>query len=188
VPSSRPALGQLRTAARSRAAASAPDAPAPAGPSRAGGDESAPPEAGGAGLDRDALTVAWADVILPQLSPRARALFQGGRFTSAAGTECTFAVHNEAQRDQCERKRSEVEAAIGEHFSSTVRLHVVVDDTGVPAAPAAPAPIPTQVAPGGQDAADMDLDELDGGAAPDTESIAAARVLDAFPGATEVRS
>jgi len=34
----------------------------------------------------------------------------------------------------------------------------------------------------------VDLAELDGGVVADSESIAAARVLDAFPGATEVRS
>ena len=32
----------------------------------------------------------------------------------------------------------------------------------------------------------IDVEEMDGGAAPDSGSAAAARVLDAFPGATEV--
>jgi DNA polymerase-3 subunit gamma/tau len=185
----RPALGKLREAARSRSESGSTGAAA--APARA-----TPPEGGtgtGAeGLDRDALTLAWADAILPHLSPRARALFQGGRFTAASGTECTFAVHNEAQRDQCERKRSEVEAAIGAHFSAPVTLRLVVEDASPPAqAPAAKVARAAEPADD-QRAAALDeldeLDELDGSTVADTGSIAAARVLDAFPGATEVAS
>jgi len=185
----RPPLGQLRSAARSRAAepsgpqrAAATPAPlaqqadAAPGPAAA----SAAAASNGPGLDRDALTLAWADSILPKLSPRARALFQGGRFTAASGAECTFAVANEAQRDQCDRKRTEVEGALAEHFATPVRLRLVVDDA---AAAAMPAAVPDHE----MDPMQVDLDEMDAGAVPDTESIAAARVLDAFPGATEVR-
>lgn len=52
-------------------------------------------------------------------------------------------------------------------------------------------PAPAQPAAAGRAEDDLmavDLAELDGGVVADSESIAAARVLDAFPGATEVRS
>jgi hypothetical protein len=190
-PRSRPSLGELRpTAQRARAAA---PAPAPAAPAEGAADEPetpkpvASPEAGGP--DRDALTLAWGDTILDALSPRARALFRSGRFVEADGTSCTFAIESDAQREQCERKRTEVEAALASHFGSPVAVRLVVD-----AGPAARTPSATtaepQAAPSraGDDLLAVDLDELDGGIVADSESIAAARVLDAFPGATEVRS
>ena len=107
----RPALGQLRSTSRTRPAtrpADAAAAPPTAEPAPVAASEPVP-STEAVGLDRDALTIAWADVILPRLSPRARSLYQSGRFTEASGAECTFAVVSEAHRDQCERKRDEVE-------------------------------------------------------------------------------
>ena len=200
-PSSRPPLGQLRPAAQRRAAepATHPAAdPAPASGTPAGEpvelaapspqDAPAPPAAGSAEAvaagapDRDALTLAWGDTILPTLSPRARALYQSGRFVDADGRSCTFAVESDAQREHCERKRQEVEAALASHFGSPVEVRLVVDGRS---------PAPAQPAAAGRAEDDLmavDLAELDGGVVADSESIAAARVLDAFPGATEVRS
>jgi hypothetical protein len=137
-----------------------------------------------AGFDRDALTVAWGDVILPKLTPMARALFQAGRFTAVEGTTCTFAVDSEAPLDQYQRKRADVEAALAAHFAAPVSLRLVVDDAARPAprtksAPSVPDPATAPID-------EIDLDELDGGPVRATESVAAARVLDAFPGATEV--
>ena len=186
----RPALGELRPASRARpvslqseGAAAAPPAPdppatrtAPTAPSDATSTAPAP-----MGPDRDALTLAWGDAILGSLSPRARALFQAGRFTAADGRSCTFAVDSPAQREHCERKRAEVEAAIAAHFGTPVALRLTVEDRAV-------APAPAPVADDEPDLLAVDLDEMDGGVVADTETIATARVLDAFPGATEVRS
>jgi len=175
----RPRLGELRATkhapreAPPQPAAAPPEAAAPAAPVAPGATERDAPSV--AGPDRDALTLAWADAILPKLSPRARALYSTGRFTDADGAGCTFVVANEAQREHCDRKRSEVEAALTEHFSVPVRVTLVVEE-----APAA-APREEEVNP-----IEVDLEEMDAGAAPDNESVAAARVLDAFPGATEV--
>jgi len=195
----RPPLGELRPSnlargeARARGAAGAPGAPtapdlgrpAPGAADEAGPAPATAPEAprAAAAFDRDTLTVAWGDVILPALTPRVRALFQAGRFTSVEGTTCTFAVEHEAI-DQYQRKRADVEAALAAHFATTVSLRVVVDDAARPAArtkPAASVPDPASEPPDV-----IDLDDLDGGPVHATESVAAARVLDAFPGATEV--
>ncbi len=188
----RPALGELRTASRTRAASPAPsadvvpaprvqvppDAPESAQAAPTGAAPSAPVPTG---PDRDALTLAWGDTILGGLSPRARALFQAGRFTESDGRSCTFAVDSEAQREHCERKRTEVEGAISTHFGSLVTLRLAVDDRSA-------APAVTPVADVEPDLLAVDLEEMDGGVVDDTETIATARVLDAFPGATEVRS
>jgi DNA polymerase III subunit gamma/tau len=193
----RPALGSLRPGSRARAtsepgAVVAP-APVPAPANDASATEAAVPtaRAGSArataevgdspGPDRDALTLAWGDAILGSLSPRARALFQAGRFTESDGRSCTFAVDSDAQREHCERKRTEVEGAIASHFGARVAVRLVVDDRSAPSV-AAPA------ADSESDLLAVDLDEMDGGVVADTETIATARVLDAFPGATEVRS
>jgi DNA polymerase III subunit gamma/tau len=178
----RPALGELRPGSRARAAA--PTAPAP-GPAAAPEGPAALEEGddAAAGPDRDALTLAWGDTILPSLSPRARALYQSGRFTASDGRSCTFAVDSAAQREHCERKRVEVEGAIAAHFGARVALRLVVDDA------AAPPSAPTASAPDAEpDLLEVDPAEMEGGVVADTESIAAARVLDAFPGATEVVS
>jgi hypothetical protein len=123
-------------------------------------------------------------VILPKLTPMARALFQSGRFTSVEGTRCTFAIESDAPIDQYERKRADVEAALAAHFATPVSLRLVVDDEARSAPrtkTVADAPDPASVA-----IEAIDFDELDGGPVHATESVAAARVLDAFPGATEV--
>jgi DNA polymerase III subunit gamma/tau len=188
----RPALGELRTPSRTRAASSASGAdaaPAPVdqvrpdvpGSAQAPSTGAAPSAAAPAGPDRDALTLAWGDTILGGLSPRARALFQAGRFTESDGRSCTFAVDSEAQREHCERKRAEVESAISTHFGSLVTLRLAIDDRSA-------APVATPVADTEPDLLAVDLAEMDGGVVDDTETIATARVLDAFPGATEVRS
>jgi len=191
---SRPALGELRPASRARAAAPAPEAVPQAVPQAvpdADTTEPVPPTSSGEGAasawpDRDALTLAWGDTIFASLPPRARALYQAGRFTESDGRVCTFAVDSEAQREHCERKRAEVEGAIAAHFGTRVALRVVVDapPTPPPAPPAAP-PVEAAV---GAELLEVDLDEMEGGIVADTESIATARVLDAFPGATEVVS
>jgi DNA polymerase-3 subunit gamma/tau len=189
---SRAPLGELRPPTRAReasprGASPAPPAtaPEPATSGEAAPVRDAPPQVrAAAGFDRDALTVAWGDVILPKLTPMARALFQAGRFTAVEGTTCTFAVDSEAPLDQYQRKRADVEAALAAHFAAPVSLRLVVDDAARPAprtksAPSVPDPATAPID-------EIDLDELDGGPVRATESVAAARVLDAFPGATEV--
>jgi hypothetical protein len=116
-------------------------------------------------------------------------MFQAGRFTSSDGRSCTFAVANDSLREQCERKRAEVEAAIAEHFGSRLSMRLVVDEPGSAGAraPAPPSEPPASPSPA-HDLDELDDLDLDGGEVADSTSIATARVLDAFPGATEVRA
>jgi DNA polymerase-3 subunit gamma/tau len=172
----RPPLGELRAArAKSEAAETPPTAPSP------------PSAAPGTGPNRETLTLAWGDVILPGLTPRARAMFQAGRFTSSDGTSCTFAVASESLREQCEHKRAEVEAALAAHFGTRVALRLVVDEADAAPVDHAVVAQPEPSAPSANPD-DLDVADLDGGAVGDSTTIATARVLDAFPGATEVHS
>lgn len=129
--------------------------------------------------------LAWGDQVLPQLPPRARATFKEGRFVAADGAGCTFAVATEQMRKLCEPKRAEVEAALSKHFGTELRLRLVVDqslDAGDEAHEA------RETAPAAAEPPTVDLEELDGGEISDSTTIAAARVLDAFPGATELEA
>jgi DNA polymerase-3 subunit gamma/tau len=189
----RPPLGELRPTRLARGEPSRAPSP-PTAPDRVAEPateepspviEAAPGAArAAAALDRDALTLAWGDAILPTLAPMARALFASGRFTAVEGSTCTFAVASEAPLDQYQRRRADVEAALAAHFATTVSLRLVVDDAprAAPRTKSAP-PAPDPASPPIEE---IDLDDLDGGPVNATESVAAARVLDAFPGATEV--
>ena len=182
----RPSLGELRRAGSNRPppeptptpstgkstpAPDARDTPMSSAEQAAGGLDAAPAEppaaaptaadvAGdsvGIALDRDSLTIAWGDDILSKLSPRARALYQPGRFTEASAGSCTFAVPNEAHRAQCEKKRGEVEAALAGHFGAPIHVSLVVDRGAAPPPEDRPA-VPAL------DEIDIDLD-LEGGIA-----------------------
>jgi DNA polymerase-3 subunit gamma/tau len=209
-PGSRPALGALRKQrARPAAppesstdAASAAEAPEPVRaevdspeptPVQAGTAPGDAPE-GSKGTssampDRDALVEAWGDQILRTLPGKAKALYSAGRFVSAEDGLAQFALPNAAHRDRCEDLRSAVEKAISQHFSSPIRLHLVVEDgasgTGPPAGGVATTSEPTrtreeELAPG-DDFDPNAPDEIDNGV-----SVAEARLLEAFPGAEQV--
>ena len=165
--------------------------------SRDGGDSQSVP-------DRDRIVEAWGDYILRGLPARAKALFSAGRFVSVEDRTATFALPNAAHRERCEEVRRIVEEAIGAHFGTRVSLALTVDD--LPASPVAavraPAPatlaaatpasatpasaVPGRAAEGTVGGLPPD-DEVD----PDQpsgsfESVAQARLLEAFPGAQEV--
>ena len=172
---------------------------------------SAPPAAARpastAGVDRDSLTEAWGDGILRALPARAKALYSAGRFVSVDDAGAHFALPNAAHRDRCVEMAPAVEAKLAEHFGTPVTLVLEVDDdaAGPPSGGAAPprAPGPTerrrwrwQQSQGGRRAADPAEDEAfdpsdfaDQPAAADESDqaqAAEARLLEAFPGASEV--
>jgi DNA polymerase III subunit gamma/tau len=159
------------------------------GPARPPAAEAAP-----VAVDRDALTEAWGDTILGRLSARAKALYSAGRFTAVDEAGAHFALPNAAHRDRCLDLAAQVEAALTGHFGSPIRL--VLDVDGGPDAPpvAAPAPVPSGRPSGPPPVADGDYgDEADMEnlrAATTTEgeqaSAAEAKLLQAFPGASEV--
>ncbi len=163
-----------------------------------------------AGVDRDSLTEAWGDGILRALPARAKALYSAGRFVSVDDAGAHFALPNTAHRDRCVEMAPAVEAKLTEHFGTPVTLVLDVDDdaAGPPSGGAAPPRAPRAPAGGGGGgggsgggrravAADDPVDdeafdpsdyaEQPAGADQSDQAQAAeARLLEAFPGASEV--
>ncbi len=96
--------------------AAAPPAPAPASRAEPTGFP-----------DRDALTMGWADAVLPRLSGLTKAMYAIGRFLAVEGEQAVFALPNEVHRQKCAQKQAEVEAALAAHFGRPVPLRLVVD-------------------------------------------------------------
>lgn len=153
----RAALGALRAAKPQRAAGSEPKpgagvrerpaaprppvAPRPSNPSTAPTAPAAVAQAPaapasartepGASPDRDALTVAFGDVVLPGLKGVAKAIYGAGRFVDVTDRGAVFELSNAPTRERAERFRPDVEAALSAHFGSPVHLVLsVADDPG----------------------------------------------------------
>ena len=82
---------------------------------------------------RDELVRAWGDHVIGRLRPKAKALYQAGRFVAAEGGRAEFGLPNEIHRNRCEEMRPEIEAALAEQFGRPVPLVLVVD--GAPPEP-----------------------------------------------------
>ena len=171
----------------------APAAPAPAPtPSTAGGG--APRTSAGPVIDRDSLTQAWGDVVLGNLPARIKAVYSAGRFVAVDENGAQFALPNAAHRDRCAASASEVEAALSAHFGAKVSLVLVVDGdstggaTAAPVRPATPAPPRNGGADELEDLEEEDPADLvpDSADEADHLSAAEARLLEAFPGTSEV--
>ncbi|MGA8726022.1 MAG: DNA polymerase III subunit gamma/tau [Acidimicrobiales bacterium] len=186
--------------------ADAPQAQAAPGPVVA----TAAPAPGGseAGFpSRDQLVQAWGDQVIAGLRPKAKALFQAGRFVAVDGERAVFGLPNETHRVRCEDVRPEVESALSDHFGRRVDIDLVIDPGATPApsrsdpsgesAPPArasrgrsraaretsPPPV-EQAEPPIDDVMDFDHSGLE---VAEVDTSAEARVLQAFPGAEEVR-
>jgi DNA polymerase-3 subunit gamma/tau len=159
----RPTVGAVRRQAAASTPAAAPEEVRPAGPPppKPAGHEgkvqpspspspspSTPPTGpvpgagppGGGGPDRDQLVQAWGDHVIGRLRPKAKALFQAGRFMGASEGHAEFGLPNDIHRTRCEELRPEVEQALSDHFAFPVRLDLVVDPgaEGADGHPAAP--------------------------------------------------
>ena len=155
-----------------------------------------------AGPNRDQLTLAWADHVLPKLKGMAKALFAAGRFIDGGSGAATFALPTGPHRDRCEPLRPQVEAVLAAHFGTPVVLRLVIDgeepmvgtnpvdgagdDPSSPSSRPSPAPIASSDPVGdevddGDPSADIDLNDLVD--APDDGPSAVERVAQAFPGA-----
>jgi DNA polymerase III subunit gamma/tau len=186
---SRPSVGAVMRR-QSGEAAPEPVPPKPAAPVEVvAAPEANTAKAPSAPIDRDTLTQAWGDVILGNLPARVKAVYSAGRFVAVDGDGAQFALPNAAHRDHCVDLVPQVEAAIAQHFGTPVRLILVVD--GGPSAPR-PAPTrPTGPTRGGDDGIEeveeVDLEKLRSVTATDTDqaSAAEARLMEAFPGASE---
>jgi hypothetical protein len=147
-------------------------------------------------LDRDSLTEAWGDGILQSLPARAKARYASGRFVSVDEQGAHFALPNAAHRDQCAEQQALVEEALSDHFGTRVALVLDIDDTvAPPVARAGPSPaasgrtsgaVPAPAAAPVDDVEDIDPSELMEDTSTDQASAAEARLLQAFPGASEV--
>jgi DNA polymerase III subunit gamma/tau len=77
-------------------------------------------------IDRDALALAFGDVVMPALKGMAKAIYSGGRFVAVTDQGAVFALDNAPTRDRAEKYRTDVEAALGAHLGSPVHL-VLID-------------------------------------------------------------
>jgi DNA polymerase III subunit gamma/tau len=204
----RPSIGAMRRSQAAAAPAPPPEAteapPTPQAPEptlKAPDPDAgkAAPVPGGAKLDRDSLTEAWGDGILQSLPARAKARYASGRFVAVDERGAHFALPNAAHRDQCAEQQALVEAALTDHFGTKVTLVLDIDDTvappaarsgpspaasGRPSGAAPPGPKPPGPKPPVDDVEDVDPHELMQDTT-DQASAAEARLLQAFPGASE---
>jgi len=204
----RPSIGAVRRSQQAPGAAAEPPAeaaapvpdPVPPPPDATQRPTAAKPADGATAapaahaVDRDSLTEAWGDGILRTLPARAKALYSAGRFVTVDEQGAHFALPNAAHRDRCADLVPAVEAALAAHFGSPVTLVLDVDDAAPPARAAPGRPEPGAGGDRGAAAGDDDLDHADAAdllqdapdADPDQASAAQARLLEAFPGASEV--
>ncbi|MGA2835778.1 MAG: DNA polymerase III subunit gamma/tau [Acidimicrobiales bacterium] len=158
---------------------------------------------------RDELVQAWGDQVIGRLRPKAKALFQAGRFVGADGEQAEFGLPNQIHRNRCEEMRPEVEAALADQFGRPIPLVLVVDaapgSPATPGSPSSPAPpsaagprsddagtsdrvAPTAPRAGDPDEPEEDLSDFDDVdlEVAEIDNSAQARLLQAFPGAEEV--
>jgi DNA polymerase-3 subunit gamma/tau len=123
---------------------------------------------------RDELTAAWADVLLPRLSPKTRAIYAAGRWVDGPADGAAFALPNEVHRGRAEKHRADVETTLAEHFGGRLALTLVVDEGQITGTPA----------PAAHDDDVIDPGELSD--APPGLTSPEDRLKQAFPGAEEV--
>ena len=97
------------------------------------------PAAAAAFPSRDDLTMAWGDVILPNLPPKPRARFRAGRFVDVAEPgHAGFALPTPIHRERCAEVQGDVEHALSAHFGRRVPLKLLVEtEVGAPPGPRA---------------------------------------------------
>jgi DNA polymerase-3 subunit gamma/tau len=147
-------------------------------------------------IDRDALTQAWGDGVLHSLPARVKALYSAGRFVAFGADGAHFALPNVAHRDRCVDLVPQVEAALSERFGAAVRLVLEVDSRTVDTSRSQVSQVrqgPNRAAGAPVDVIDEGVDEhevvesLRSEVAPsEHESAAVDRLMQAFPGASEV--
>jgi hypothetical protein len=135
--------------------------------------------------------------VLGNLPARIKAVFSAGRFVAADENGAQFALPNAAHRDRCAESAAEVEAALAAHFGTKVSLVLVVDGDGDgdgdgaarrPEGPVPTGPPPSPPASGVDELEVEDPADLVPASGDDTDHLSAAeaRLLEAFPGTSEV--
>ena len=153
---------------------------------------SSAPAPGGAASPVDGptdLDSLWSDQVLPALSGLTKAMYQTAALTSLANGASVVTVENDHHRQNCERKRGDVEAALTAVVGQPVTVRIEVGGEGASAAgaPNARSSSPTPgaaVAPVSDDPdehlAGHDVHDLPD--APDAPAGGLAALTDAFPG------
>jgi DNA polymerase-3 subunit gamma/tau len=78
------------------------------------------------------LVQVWGDHVIGRLRPKAKALFQAGRFVGVDGERAVFGLPNEIHRDRCEGVQDEIEQALSDQFGRPIALELVVDPGSEP--------------------------------------------------------
>ena len=117
------------------------------------------------------------------LHPGVKMYVANGRFLASEGDWAVFAVPDKGLLTRAEGKKSDLEAALSQHFDRHVRLKLVIDEGARPAAAPSPsAPGPADYEPDPEDIGDWE--EM--AAAPEVAVTPEQRLMQAFPGAEEV--
>ena len=132
----------------------------------------------------------WADTVLAGLAGRNKALFRTGELLSLDGTTLRIGVPNDPQLEQCRPGIPAVAHAVSQALGQTISVELVVSGrAGAP--PSAPPASEPEVPPLPDDA---EMDEVGDASAlkeahqVTTSTLAASKILKAFPGATEETS
>jgi DNA polymerase-3 subunit gamma/tau len=88
-------------------------------------------------FNRDLLTMAWGDVILSTLSPRAKSRYAPSRFVAVDGRTAVMALPNDTYLQGCKQNSKEVEDAISSYFGVPVTIELIVESTKEVESPAA---------------------------------------------------
>ena len=132
----------------------------------------------------------WADSILGELAGRNKALFRTGELVRLEGSTLHIGVSTEPQLEQCRPGIPAVERALLQTLGQAISVELSITGRGGTPEPALEAPAPE--IPALPDEAEMDevgdVSTLPEAHQVTTASLAASKILKAFPGATEETS
>ena len=159
----------------------APSSPEPPAPVASAPAATAPPTSG---ADAASVERLWSERVLPSLAGLTKAMFQTASLISVDGSTAVVGVDNDHHRQNCERKRSDVERILSEELGRPVTITFQIADGAAGAGPSAPASgrgaAPVTDDPD-EHLAGADVHDLDD--ATDAQSGGIAALTEAFPGA-----
>lgn len=127
----------------------------------------------------------WADQILPALTGLTKAMYQSADLLGIQGSVATVRVDNDHHRQNCDRKRPDVERALTDQLGRPVTVRFEISAEGaVPARSAPPGARPEPIVKSDdpdEHLAGADVHDLDD--APDAPAGGLAALTEAFPGA-----
>ena len=144
------------------------------------------PVASGA-VSLESLSALWPEKVMGQLKGITKAMYAAGRLSGLDGSVVTIAVPTEPHRDKCVEKRGQVESVISEAIGTPITIQIVVDGGVAPPPVETAVTTPPPVTEGDveEEASSIDLDDLVEAPRGAVTNVAATRILEAFPGATE---